>query len=145
MFIFYGHGSHVIFEAIEQTQTFWLNMVTLPSHTSHALQPLDIACFKPFKTTFRKEIDITMITRNYIERNKIVLVGLMDKAIDQALLGNNIILGFKSTRLWPLDPKVMDEKTKPSSLYILVIILKNNKMMIINQIKRRWGDGISRT
>jgi hypothetical protein len=28
-------------------------MTTLPSHTSHALQPFDVACFKPFKITFR--------------------------------------------------------------------------------------------
>lgn len=30
-----------------------LEMTTLPSHTSHALQPFDVACFKPFKITFR--------------------------------------------------------------------------------------------
>jgi hypothetical protein len=124
MFIFYDHGSHVTLEAIEQTQTFGLDMVTLPSHTSHALQPLDVACFKHVKTTFRKERDITMINRNYIKRNKIVLVGWVDKALDQALSGNNIISGFKSTRFWPLDPKAMDERTKPRSLYILVNHIK---------------------
>jgi hypothetical protein len=69
---FNGHGSHVTFEAIEQAQTFKLDMVTLLSHTSHALQPLDVVCFKPFKTTFRKEKETTMINRNYIELNKIV-------------------------------------------------------------------------
>ncbi len=30
-------------------------MVTLPSHTSHALQPLDVTCFKPFEIAFEKE------------------------------------------------------------------------------------------
>jgi hypothetical protein len=67
IYIFNGHGSHVTLQTIEQAQTFKLDMVTLPSHTSHALQPLDVACFKPFKTTFRKEEDTTMINRNYIE------------------------------------------------------------------------------
>jgi len=37
MFIFDGHGSHVTFEAIGQAQPFGLAMVTLLSHTSHAL------------------------------------------------------------------------------------------------------------
>jgi hypothetical protein len=32
-----GHGSHVSLEAIEQAQQFGLDMITLPSHTSHAL------------------------------------------------------------------------------------------------------------
>jgi hypothetical protein len=37
-----GHGSHVILEAIEQAQEFGLDMIIIPSHTSHAFQPLDV-------------------------------------------------------------------------------------------------------
>jgi hypothetical protein len=29
-------------------------MITLPTHTSHALQPLDVSCFKPFKIALKK-------------------------------------------------------------------------------------------
>jgi hypothetical protein len=29
-----------------------LHLVTLPSHTSHALQPLDVSVFGPFKCAF---------------------------------------------------------------------------------------------
>jgi hypothetical protein len=29
---------------IEQVQKFGLDMITLPSHTSNALHPLDVAC-----------------------------------------------------------------------------------------------------
>jgi len=47
-----GHGNHVTLEAIEHAKDFGLNMITLPSHTSHVLQPLDVSCFKPFKITF---------------------------------------------------------------------------------------------
>jgi len=32
-----GHGSHVNLKAIEQTQQFDLDMITLPSHISHVL------------------------------------------------------------------------------------------------------------
>ncbi len=60
-------------------------MVILPSNTSHALQPLDVVCFKAFKIAFRKERDITMINKNYIELDKISLVGWMDKALNQRL------------------------------------------------------------
>jgi hypothetical protein len=38
-----GHGSHVSLEAIEQAHQFRLYMVTLLSHTSRALQPLDMS------------------------------------------------------------------------------------------------------
>ncbi len=32
-----GHGSHVTLEAIKQSHQFGLDMITFPSHTSHAL------------------------------------------------------------------------------------------------------------
>jgi hypothetical protein len=60
-----GHGSHVSLEVIEQAQQFGLDMITLPSHTSHVLQPLDVNCFKPFKTTFEKERTNNMVRSNY--------------------------------------------------------------------------------
>jgi hypothetical protein len=59
-------------------------MVTLPSHTSHAFQPLDVACLKPFKTTFIRERNKIMVTWNYIELDKITLVGWVNKALNQA-------------------------------------------------------------
>lgn len=41
------------FKAIEQAHTFGLNMITLPSHISNTLHPLNVSYFKPFKTTFK--------------------------------------------------------------------------------------------
>jgi hypothetical protein len=70
-----GHDSHVALEAIKQAHEFGLYMVTFPTHTSHALQPLDVFCFKPFKITFKKERDVTMSKSNYMELDKINLVG----------------------------------------------------------------------
>jgi hypothetical protein len=50
-------------------------MITLPSHTWHDLQPLDVSCFKPFKTTLKKVKDATKFKSNHIELNKIILAG----------------------------------------------------------------------
>jgi hypothetical protein len=82
LLILHGHGSHVTLKIIEQASEFGLNMVTLPSHTFHALQPLDVACLKSFKITFRKESNTTMVTRNYIEPNKITLMRWVNKTLD---------------------------------------------------------------
>ncbi len=40
LLILNGHGSHVTLKAIEQTYAFRLDMVTLQSHISNALQLL---------------------------------------------------------------------------------------------------------
>ena len=52
-----GHTSHVSMEVIGYAKSIGLDMVTLPSHTSHTLQPLDCSVFKPFKGYFRRYHD----------------------------------------------------------------------------------------
>ncbi len=81
MLILHGHGIHVTLEVIEHAKDFRLDMMTLPSHTSHALQPLDVSCFKPFKTVFRKVRDVAMFKSNHMEPNKIILIGWVDQAL----------------------------------------------------------------
>jgi hypothetical protein len=80
LLILYGHGNHVTLEAIEQAKDFGLDMITLPSYTSHALQPLYVSCFKPFKTAFKKVRDVIMSRNNQMEPDKIILIGWVDQA-----------------------------------------------------------------
>ena len=47
-----GHGSHVTVDVIKTAKSIGLDLLTLPSHTSHAMEPLDVSCFKPFKQAF---------------------------------------------------------------------------------------------
>jgi hypothetical protein len=61
-----------------------------------------------------------MINRNYIKLDKISLARWVDKALDQALSRKNKISRFKNTRIWLLDPKAMNERIRPSSLYTIV-------------------------
>ena len=48
-----GHNSHVTLEVVIST----MNIISLPSHTFHVLQPLDVSCFTPFKYVFRQSRD----------------------------------------------------------------------------------------
>jgi hypothetical protein len=75
LFILDGHKSHVTLKVLEQAMAFGLDMITLPSHTSHALQPLDVSCFKPFKIAFKEEKDVVTAKNEYQEPDKITLVG----------------------------------------------------------------------
>jgi hypothetical protein len=58
-------------------------MVTLPSHTSHAQQPLDVTCFKPFNNAFEKERVSTMERNKTLELDKVTINELLDKALLQ--------------------------------------------------------------
>jgi hypothetical protein len=52
LLILNSHRSHVTVDVVKTTRSVDLDLLTLPSHTSHALQPLDVSCFKPFKQAF---------------------------------------------------------------------------------------------
>jgi hypothetical protein len=53
-----GHNSHVTLEVLHKARNVVLDLITLPSHMSHVLQPFDVVCFKPFKITFRLYKDV---------------------------------------------------------------------------------------
>ena len=53
-----GHNSHVTLEMVKISMQSGLDIVSLPFHTSHALQSLDVAYFKPFKIVFRRCRDL---------------------------------------------------------------------------------------
>jgi hypothetical protein len=48
-----GHNSHVTLDVVYKAKQNGLDLLTLPSHTSHCLQPLDCSVFRPFKCAFR--------------------------------------------------------------------------------------------
>ena len=52
-----GHNSHVMLEIMKIAMQSGLDIISLPSHTSHTLKPLDLACFASFKSVFRKHKD----------------------------------------------------------------------------------------
>jgi hypothetical protein len=71
LLILNGHGSHVTFEVMGQAQKFGLDMVILPLHTSHPLQPLNVSCWiNLFKTTFGKDKNNNMVRSNYQKPKK---------------------------------------------------------------------------
>ncbi len=65
-----------------------------------------------------------MVKHNYNEPDKVIFATWVDKALDVVLFKRNIKSGFKVTRIWPFNPKVMDGKTKRSELH--AVDHKNN-------------------
>lgn len=57
-----NHASHICLEAYEFCRDHGIVMVSLPPHTSHRLQPLDVTFFDSLKAAFRKECDNMMKT-----------------------------------------------------------------------------------
>jgi hypothetical protein len=64
-----------------------------------------------------------MFRNNYRKLDKVTLAGWVDKTINQSLSNQNIKARFKTTRIWLLNPKAMDNRSRPNELYIVELDL----------------------
>jgi hypothetical protein len=101
-----GHNSHVTADIVHKARGVGLDLINFPLHTSHVLQPLDVAWFKSFKTTFRTYTDLWILASKGNGVRKKDLVQWVFLALKKTLNPNKICKGFKATRIWPLNPNV---------------------------------------
>jgi hypothetical protein len=111
------HNSHVTIEVVAKAKEVGLHLVTLPSHTSHALQPLDVGVFGPFKRAFWIYCDIWAMNNKGKGAKKVVLAEWVSKALGRALTSENIQSGFRATGIYPLNSHAMDSEMEPSTVY----------------------------
>ena len=102
-----GHKSHFNLEVLLKAKTHGIDMVSLPSHTSHELQPLDIFCFKPLKQAFRAYRDIWSKSNIGNEARQQNLAQWKCLTILKALIPKNIIVGFRAAGIYPLNKDAM--------------------------------------
>jgi hypothetical protein len=116
-----GHISHVSMEVVQEARAAGLDLLTLPSHTSHALQPLDVSIFKPFKQFFCQYRDFWMSRNLNEEASKETLAQWVSLSLKKALTEWNIKKGFSGTRIWPLNKHAVDSMPAPSQAFQLPV------------------------
>jgi len=109
-----GHTSHVTLEVVKIAMLCGVDLLTFPSHRSHALQPLDVTCFKPFKVAFRAYRDKWTVEHVGQCPGKDDLTSWVAFALRKALTKENITRGFQTTCIYPLNIQAIDKKIGPS-------------------------------
>jgi hypothetical protein len=120
LLIFDGQSSHVTIDVVHKAREVGLHLLPLPSHCSHAMQPLDVSIFKPFKSAFRIYRDIWTIQNRGVGAGKDVLASWVSKALRRVLTVENNLSGFCATGIYPMNNAAMDSKMSPASVYFEV-------------------------
>ena len=109
-----GHDSHKSLDAVIFCRENGVEMLSLPPHTSHRLQPLDRTFFKSLKSNYRHAIESWLITN----RNRRValtdVVAIFGSAYNRAATIGCAINGFRVTGIWPVDEHIFDQELQPS-------------------------------
>ena len=107
-----GFGTHETLEILEYCFENNIILCRLPSHTSHKLQPCDVAVFAPLKDVYRSQVD-------RLERGGVNTIGkdftaLYSRARERAFTSRNIKAGFAACGLVPFNSEqVFRDMPKP--------------------------------
>ena len=104
-------------KALEKAKKSGVIMLSLPPHTSHRTQPLDISFFKPLKTYYYQHIEQWIRANPGRALTMFQISELFGLAYGKAATVRNAISGFTATGIWPLNPLVFtDEDSGPSEV-----------------------------
>jgi hypothetical protein len=98
-----GHSSHITANVIAFCMRNSIDLLILPPHCSHILQPLDVDVFAPLKRALAFETDATLrLDTGRIPRVK--WVEMYIRARRKALASHIILSGWRGAGLVPLSP-----------------------------------------
>lgn len=109
-----NHVSHISLDIHDFCRQNGVLMLSLPPHTSHRTQPLDLTFFGPLKLQYHKECDLYMKTNNYVKLAPIDVAPLFSKAYLKVATPEKAVNGFAAAGIWPVNPdKFADQYATP--------------------------------
>jgi hypothetical protein len=95
-----GHGSHITSDFIAYCMQNTIDLLIMPPHCSHLLQPLDVGVFASFK--LRHSYETRAISRLSPQRiQRVEWIELLANAREKAVTKENILAGWRGAGLYP--------------------------------------------
>tara|TARA_R110002003_G_scaffold853_2_gene21702 strand:- start:2227 stop:3540 length:1314 start_codon:yes stop_codon:yes gene_type:complete len=102
-----GHGSHVSTEFMWTCYQHRIHCIYLPAHSSHVLQPLDLAPFSVVKSKYRDQIRALSALDDAAPIKKERFITSYNAARIRGLSERVIRAGWRATGLVPYDPELV--------------------------------------
>lgn len=142
-----GHGSHVKARFVAFCVCHKIDLMVLPSHTSHKTQPLDVGIFGPLKAALARETD-RATTYDHGSIAKDIWASRLAMARHTALTEHNIHVGWRETGIFPFSPKRLLDKipsasTSPStSSRQPLASLPDNNLEFLRSNSASWSNSV---
>lgn len=98
-----GHSSHVSIELIDLAKKNNVELLCLPSHTTHVLQPLDVGVFSVVKAVWKKNLREFYLSSGSENITKNNFPSLLANLYQEAFKPPHAVGGFYKCGLFPLD------------------------------------------
>jgi hypothetical protein len=114
-----GHGAHSYNHPfLVLMQNHKIDVLSLPPHSSHFLQPLDQSPFHILKRRWKKNLQNFNRRHCGAQMSKVQFFLPFTKTWREAMTPTNILAGWKKTGLWPIDKaRIPKDVFAPSELF----------------------------
>lgn len=105
-----NHASHISIRIYNFCRKTGIILLSLPPHTSHRLQPLDLTFYSPLKSVFYRECSLYLKTKSSLSReserkiSQYELAELFNRAYVKVATMDKGISGFSAAGISPLNP-----------------------------------------
>lgn len=105
-----GHSSHTKnLTLIETAKAQNVVLISLPSHSTHRLQPLDVSFFKSLKYYYNQEIQSWLRKHPGRPVTEYQIAELFSSAYGRAASISNALSGFRESGIIPFNPNIFDD------------------------------------
>lgn len=102
-----GHNSHTTYQFALLCAKHGIEQVISPSHTTHRLQPCDVAVFSPLAAAYKRIISQAAMTGTRLTKRSLPF--LYGKARMEAFKPETIKTAFRKAGVWPLDRLAIED------------------------------------
>lgn len=99
--VYNGSKCHAQMEVIQLLRKSRVTFLGLPSHTSHVLQPLDVAVCRSYKLVLQREFHLFGRVKKQLQCFDTATVIM--KIVSKSFILSNITNGFLRTGIWGLE------------------------------------------
>ncbi|XP_053692646.1 uncharacterized protein LOC128741096 [Sabethes cyaneus] len=111
-----GHSSHTKnLEVLEKAKANHVRVLSIPPHTSHKTQPLDVSFMGPFKAYYSKALDSFMKRNNGNPVTVYNVAAIVNEAYTEAATISVARNGFRKTGIYPFSRHVFSDNDFASS------------------------------
>nr|XP_015910854.2 MFS-type transporter clz9-like [Parasteatoda tepidariorum] len=112
-----NHDSHLYIPSIEFCQDNGIILLSLPTHCSHCLQPLDVSVYGPLKRYVNVAMNSWIKNHPGIRMTIYNIPEITRTTLPFALTPSNIASGLQKTGIWPFNRNIFQESDfAPSSV-----------------------------
>ena len=111
-----GHASHINLELIALARERGVILFCLPSHTTHALQPLDVGVYGPLKRCWSKILKEHKMETCAVMVDKTNFPGLLSRLWETSFQDHHLKAGFRKAGLCPITKEAIPKSSYATSL-----------------------------